>query len=142
MRKAKKATIVIVTMLLMLLASCKFAPTVASGKYYLDGDENNPYIEIISDNTMRFVNFDVGSLTDYLVREGTGLEGKEAEEYMTRHNLPNAFAEEIAFELFENSIYVKALSEEAAGSPVVNYRMVYENETTLVFMEHTYIRFP
>ena len=116
-------------------------PTVIAGNYYLNGDKDNAYIQIINDTTMKFVNFDIYYLTDYLVYEGTDYRGKDAEDFMERQNLPNVFNEEIEFEfnITDNFIYVKALSDEDFVL-TVNYRMKYENEYTISFMEEIYIR--
>ena len=143
------AIITINVFILLLLLSCsdnndEYSNYFTTGNYYLDGDTNNACIQIINDNTMRFLNFDIEYLSYYLIAEGTDYTGKDAEDFMKRHNLPDVFNEVIAFEfnLEDNNIYVKALSDsnEPNDALTVNYRMKYENKDTISFMEQIYIR--
>jgi hypothetical protein len=151
------AAVVFVTALfvfLLLLTACttekasEMIPpsTVAIGRYYLNGDadKENAYIEIVDDNTMKFVNFDIDYLANYLL-EATGYTGKDAEDFMERHNLPNVFNGEIEYEFDSpnSCLYVKALSPSNEPSDeylTINYRMVYEDENTISFIEHKYSR--
>ena len=117
---------------------------VVVGNYYLDGDKDNAYIQIIDSNTLKFVNFDIDYLANYLVYEGTDYRGKDAEDFMLRQNLPDVFKAEIEFDFngTDNYIYVKALKDSNEDSVfTVNYRMKYENENTISFMEEIYIRY-
>ena len=146
------AIIVISVFILLLLSSCsdnenkndEYPNYFTTGNYYLDGDTGNACIQIINYNTMRFINFDIDYLAYYLVAEGTDYTGKEIEDFMERHNLPDVFNEVIEFEFNEedNNIYVKALSNsnETNDAFTVNYRMKYENKDTISFMEKVYIR--
>ena len=118
----------------------KSASEVITGNYYLDGDLDHEYIQIISDSKMSFVGFDIDYLANYLVKEGTGLTGKDAEEFMIRHNLPYVFSEEIVFELDLSSleICVKALSDTSEDFWVPNFRMQYDNHA-IMFMGDEYL---
>ena len=147
-----KKILIFSIVILLLLPSCsdnkdktdEYSNYFTTGNYYLDGDTENACIQIINDNTMRFINFDIDYLAYYLITEGTDYTGKDAEDFMKRHNLPDVFNEVIAFEfnVEDNNIYVKALSDsnEPNDALTVNYRMKYENKDTILFMEKLYIR--
>ena len=149
--KRKILPVILAAIFISVFASCSSdlpisdGLTVSTGNYYLNGDKDNACIQIINDNTMRFINFDIEYLAYYLVAEGTDYTGKEIEDFMKRHNLPDVFNEAIEFEFNETEsiIYVKALSnsnEPNEAFLTVNYRMKYEDKNTISFMESIYIR--
>ncbi|MCL2081453.1 MAG: hypothetical protein FWH16_05065 [Oscillospiraceae bacterium] len=141
----KKRAVLIISAVLLLAVSCQSFSRVAAGNYYLDGNIGNAYIKIIDDNTMRFVNFDIDLLSDYLITEGTDYRGRDAEDFRERHNLPEVFNGEIEYEFnrADNTLYIKALSnsnEPDGGYMTVNYRMKYADKNTISFMESIYSR--
>jgi len=139
-KKRIAVTIILTIISIFVFASCNSVSTVYVGNYYLDGNKDNAYIQIINENKLKFVNFDVKDLTNYLVGEA-GHTGKDAEDFMERQNLPDVFYGEIEFEFDKNAnaIYVKALSNTDYDPWVVNYRMTYADKNTILFMEKTYI---
>lgn len=40
--------------------------TLPSGNYYLDGEKENPYISIINEKELQFINFDLSQITEII----------------------------------------------------------------------------
>jgi len=81
-----------IIVMLLVFSGCSNAPiTVQEGKYYLDGKEDNPYIEIISGNKLRFINVDLSDMVDEALAKKSSKEFaavlKETEE-MLKNNTP------------------------------------------------------
>jgi len=127
---------------MILFSSCTANVAVLTGNYYLDGNKQNEYIQIINDDAMRLINFDIDYLTKYLIEEGTDYTGKDAEDFMKRHDLPNLFNEVISFDYDETDhiIYLRALSKTSEDFLIVNYRMTHIDKNTILFLENIYIR--